>query len=469
MFVPILHERMVVSQLPWVSILLIAASAVVFPFTAWSGADAESDRRFAEAVGFAVAVREVEVDPRLASPDLIQELRASTPVESHPELADLPAEAMQAEMDERTEAWLASTESAPTWRFGLVPARLRATAVVSHQFLHGDLLHLLGNLLMFYLTAPLVEDRIGRGRFLIAYLGLGALAGLAYALSYPNLFRPLIGASGAISAVVGLFVVLYSKVRLRYLLWLGLPLGVFQAKAWVMFPVWFGMQVALGLRESAATEAGIGGVAYWAHAWGFAGGVGLGLLLARRAPAIEVAAPDPLAEARKLLARGQRDEAWRKLLETLRGGDERDEAIRELWQLARLTGRSAEAAPYFARLVRRALEPGDAPAVYRAAELWEELQGALRGRPIDPALSLRLAEAFEQLDEARERREEIVADALAGLKPTTAPPVAAGLARLAAGARSRDVRAALAAARARSDLPAPLRAALGGGAPAGPA
>ncbi len=467
MFIPIVHERMVVSQWPWVSVAIAAACVLVFPAATWSPANDETERAFAEAVEYAVTHPETEIDRRLLTPELAVRVRDELSAELPAEASGVDGEgerasAPQAELDRLTNAWLAATERSPVWRFGLVPARLRAPALVTHQFLHGDLFHLIGNLLMFYLTAPLVEDRIGRGRFALLYLGLGVFAGAAYALHFSGLYRPLIGASGAISAVVGLFVVLYAGVKLRFLLWIGLPLGVFSAPAWAMFPVWFAMQLAFGLQASADTAAGMGGVAYWAHAWGFVGGVAAGLLLRKRSPQVEVAAPDPVPQARKLLGQGRRDEAWRLLQTSIREGDHREETIRELWQLARITGRSAEAAPAFAQLVRRALEPGDANATYRAAELWQELRSSLKKQPVDPALSLRIAEAFARLDEARDQREEIVADALSGLRPTTAPPVAAGLARLAAAAKSRDAQDALAAVRARTDLPATLVDALRG-------
>ena len=95
-----------------------------------------------------------------------------------------------------------------------------------------------------------------------------------------------------------------------------------------------------------------------------------------------------------------------------------------------------------------------------AAERWQEAKSALRGAPIDPSISFAVATALDRAGEARETREEIVAAALASLRPTTALEVASGLARLARQARSSDARDALAAARVRSELPPPLRAAL---------
>jgi hypothetical protein len=233
-----------------------------------------------------------------------------------------------------------------------------------------------------------------------------------------------------------------------------------------MFPVWFVLQLALGFESSAATEAGLGGVAHWVHAWGFVGGVGAGLLLRKSSPQIELAAPDPLAEARRHAVRGRRDEAWKILSVAVRAGDDREEAIRELWQLARLTGRVDEAAPAFGRLVRAALRAQDP---YRAADRWQELKSALKTKSVDAALSLQVAGALDQLGEARATRDEIVADALAGLRATTAPPVVAELARLAAASSARDVRTALDAARRRSDLPPAVRDALAVAQPAAPA
>jgi membrane associated rhomboid family serine protease len=447
---------MVVARRPWVTIGLVVACIAAHGLVELAD-DGASDVRFHDAVAFFAGHPETEVDPRLVPAPLADEIRRA-PAEAaadDPDAAD-PVDAVdaQTELDRRTEAWLAATRRAPRWRFGLIPAERGALALVSHQFVHGGWLHLAGNLFLLYLMAPLVEDTLGRGRFLALYLGLGAFAGLAYSLHVPGLYRPLVGASGAISAVLGLFVVLYARVKLRYLLWIGVPLGTFDAPAWTMLPVWFGFQVALGWSGQQASTAGMGGVAYWAHAWGFAAGVAAGFALRGKRTTIEVAAPDALAVARRAIARNDPERAWRELTAEIRAAPDRGEAILELWHLARRLGRVREAAPAFARLVWREARTGDP---LRAAERWQELRVAERGRPAEPRLALEVAAALARAGEGRELREEILEAGLEGLCASTPPEVARDLATQVRAQRSLALRRALETAAARPELPPSLR------------
>jgi len=285
-------------------------------------------------------------------------------------------------------------------------------------------------------------------KFVLLYLGLGAFAGFAYLLHYPELFRPLVGASGAISAVLGIFVVLFARMKLKYLLWIGVPLGTFEAPAWAMLPLWFVFQIYLGLEADRFTEAGMGGVAYWAHAWGFAAGAGAGVLLRRRTTPVEIAAPDALSEARRKLRLGDREAAWTLLLREVKNQPGNSEAIVELWSLARLLGRSGEAGFAFARLVRLSARRGDG---LRALEMWEELRNATR-RGVDPAVSLAVVEALDREGIRRDERDALLVDALETTDARTPTEVVVTLARLVAGNRTPAVREAFAALRERVDL-----------------
>jgi hypothetical protein len=208
--------------------------------------------------------------------------------------------------------------------------------------------------------------------------------------------------------------------------------------------------------------AGAGGVAYWAHAWGFLAGLGFGFAFRRQARDIQVASPSTASEDRfesatRLLARKRWEEAWPLLLAEARGGPRREEAAAALWELAKETGRAAEAAPYFARRVRAEARSGDPLAAF---ERWRELAATLRGRAGDPLLAVEIAEALERAGEGREARAELIESALDGLSPQTPPELAARLGRLAAGLPT--VARAVAAARARPDLPEATRSSLAG-------
>jgi membrane associated rhomboid family serine protease len=453
-FLPIHHDRMVVARRPWVTLAIVVLCLAAHVLISYSSGDEEAAGRFAEALAFYALHPETEPDRRLAPPGLIEQIRLQSPVGADP---DPDPRRSQTELDLLTETWLESLERAPRWRFGLIPARWRTSTLFTHAFLHAGLLHLFGNLFLLYLTAPLVEDAIGRTRFALLYLALGAIAGFAYSLHVPDLFRPMIGASGAISAVLGLFVVLHARLRLRYLLWIGVPLGTFEAPAWTMLPVWFGLQVLLGLGGADAAAADSGGVAYWAHAWGFVGGVVAGFALRHRRTTIDVAPPDPVGLARKAIDFGRPEDAWNALTAEIRADPERTDAVRELWELARRLDRVPEAIPAFARLVWREARRGDP---FRAYELWLELRGDEGDRPADPVLAAWVADALDRSGEGREALDEVLESGLAGLGAETQPAVAARLRQLAASSRSREVAAALAAAALRDDLPGALRKAL---------
>jgi len=150
------------------------------------------------------------------------------------------------------------------------------------MFLHGGWMHVLGNMWFLWLFGNNVESGMGHGRFLAFYLLCGLAAAAAQVAVEPASAVPMIGASGAISGVMGAYVILYPKVRVHILVFL---IFIFRTSvpAWVMLGYWFVLQL-LGT----GMEQGVGGVAVWAHIGGFlAGAVLIALfrsptLLARR-------------------------------------------------------------------------------------------------------------------------------------------------------------------------------------------
>ena len=154
-----------------------------------------------------------------------------------------------------------------------------AVHLLTSMFLHGSWMHLLGNMWFLWIFGNNIEDSMGRLRFVVFYLLSGlAAAGLQVALT-PASFVPMVGASGAISGVMGAYLVLYPRVRV----WTFLPLGFFLTSvalpAWSMLIYWFLLQ-ALSVVLAAGSES-VGGVAFWAHIGGFLAGVLLIKLFAR--------------------------------------------------------------------------------------------------------------------------------------------------------------------------------------------
>ncbi len=138
--------------------------------------------------------------------------------------------------------------------------------VVTSMFLHGGWLHLLGNLWFLWVFGNNVEDAMGHGRFIVFYLLCGVAAALAQVAVDPGSAVPMVGASGAISGVMGAYAILYPRVRIHTLVVLVILFFRVSVPAWVMLGYWFLLQLA------GTTVDQVGGVAFWAHAGGFLAG-----------------------------------------------------------------------------------------------------------------------------------------------------------------------------------------------------
>ena len=148
-------------------------------------------------------------------------------------------------------------------------------SVLSAMFLHGGLLHLLGNMLFLYVFGNNVEDRLGRLRYLLFYLACGYAATYGFALADPASEETLVGASGAIAGVLGAYLVLFPRARVTSLIpfLFFIPIWL---PAWVVLGSWFVLQ---WLYSTGAGSAQGAGVAYLAHVVGFVTGVVLVILL----------------------------------------------------------------------------------------------------------------------------------------------------------------------------------------------
>jgi membrane associated rhomboid family serine protease len=150
--------------------------------------------------------------------------------------------------------------------------------LITSVFLHGSWMHLLGNMWFLWLFGNNVEDSMGRFRFVVFYLVCGLIAALAQVVTNPTSAIPMVGASGAISGVMGGYLLLFPNVRVFCLLILGFFMTSVALPAWMMLLYWFLIQFVSGL---AAFGGDVGGVAFWAHAGGFVAGLILVKLFAR--------------------------------------------------------------------------------------------------------------------------------------------------------------------------------------------
>jgi membrane associated rhomboid family serine protease len=151
--------------------------------------------------------------------------------------------------------------------------------LMSSMFLHGSWMHLLGNMWFLWLFGNNIEDSMTRPRFIAFYLLCGLAAALAQVVANPSSAVPMVGASGAISGVMGAYLVLFPRVRVFTLVPLGFFITSIALPAWVMLIYWAALQVFGGV--TSITAAQTGGVAFWAHLGGFVAGVVLVKLFAR--------------------------------------------------------------------------------------------------------------------------------------------------------------------------------------------
>jgi rhomboid family protein len=151
--------------------------------------------------------------------------------------------------------------------------------IFTSMFLHGSWMHLLGNMWFLRIFGDNIEDSMGHIRYAIFYLTCGAAAALLQVFVSPASGIPMVGASGAISGVMGGYLVLYPRVRVFALLILGFFVTSIALPAWTMLLYWAAIQFVSGLFGLLSQDQG--GVAFWAHTGGFVAGAVLIKLFAR--------------------------------------------------------------------------------------------------------------------------------------------------------------------------------------------
>jgi membrane associated rhomboid family serine protease len=171
------------------------------------------------------------------------------------------------------------------YQFGMIPARLFGevklrsglavipawSTVLTSMFMHGSWLHLGLNMLFLWIFGDNVEDSMGHSRFLIFYLVCGVAAAMTQAVMMPGSTVPMVGASGAISGVLGAYILLHPQATVRVLILLGFIPLIVNMPALIVLGLWFLTQLA----SAAFSPMGHGGVAVWAHVGGFLTGMAL--------------------------------------------------------------------------------------------------------------------------------------------------------------------------------------------------
>jgi len=168
------------------------------------------------------------------------------------------------------------------YQFALVPAQVSGGLspddllyIFTSMFMHGGLAHIGGNMLYLWIFGDNIEDAMGHGRYLFFYLLGGVLASVAHIVTNPGSMVPTVGASGAIAAVLGAYLVLYPRARVLTLVMFGFFIRMTMIPAIIVLGLWFFLQLFQGMVTLGGPD--VGGVAFWAHIGGFV----VGLLLAR--------------------------------------------------------------------------------------------------------------------------------------------------------------------------------------------
>ncbi len=181
--------------------------------------------------------------------------------------------------------------------FGAIPCRLSGSCTVADEFphpaitiftamfLHGGLFHVGGNMLYLWIFGNNVEDTLGHGRFLLFYLASGVAAAFAQTLVHPDSAVPMIGASGAVSGVLGAYLFLFPYARVHVLLIFGFFIRPVHVPAIIVLGFWIVVQFLNGLITVSASAHGrveAGGIAWFAHIGGFLAGIVLLFLMRSR-------------------------------------------------------------------------------------------------------------------------------------------------------------------------------------------
>jgi membrane associated rhomboid family serine protease len=416
-FVPIGHDRQKLRRFPVVTAGLIVACTVIFAGLSIPEKRAEAELEAAVEELFEVWMEDPGLKPR---PEIAELVPEGGPQAMYLEWAsEMGMEVPEIEEDDSLEARMARAErqvrfdrvqervlearrQMPSYRWGYVPSEGGVLRALTSCFLHGDLMHLLGNMFFLYLAGIALEDRWGRLLYPAVYLVAGVVAAWSFGLGQPGSAIPLIGASGAVAGLMGAFLVRFAQSKIKFWFFFFF-VGTFEVRAIIVLPLWLGQQMFYAAIYPDAP------VAFMAHVGGFLFGaaVAWGMLqsgfeerLLRPAVARAVAGgEDPeLDKARRLLEAGdttRAEMAYRGVLET-RPHDVG--ALRGLCETARVFGRQellAERLGLLLRTLVRAGRKGEAGAVL------------LELREADPSKDPRPEEwlaAARALDEARDLR-----------------------------------------------------------------
>ena len=180
-----------------------------------------------------------------------------------------------------------SYEETLTYEFALIPYNFvthlnigNISDIFTSMFMHAGLAHIAGNMLYLWIFGDNIEDSMGHAKYLLFYLVGGTVASLTHIITNPGSQIPTVGASGAIAAVLGAYLVLYPQSRVLTIIPLGFFIRMTMVPASIVLGMWFVLQLFSGVLSLGGPD--VGGVAFWAHIGGFLAGVVMAKLMGKQ-------------------------------------------------------------------------------------------------------------------------------------------------------------------------------------------
>jgi len=300
LLLPIKHENMAARRWPVVTLALIAINTLVFLFTTFATKDNSEQLGELKADILILAATHPELKMQPEAQQFVDQFKKShprawkevqnpnresiSPYDEQIRTVEDP-EKLQAEMDRLNIEYAKLKSTSVVEQYAFVPAHPSAISYLTANFLHGGWMHLIGNMWFLWLAGFVLEDVWGRWLYSAFYLVAGAAALQIHAWSNPDSFTATVGASGAVAALMGAFLVRFPKMKIEMLwvLWLsivrllrtGNPFRYvrFKASAYWLLPLWLAMEIFYGalFKED--------GVAHWAHIGGFVFGAVVALAI----------------------------------------------------------------------------------------------------------------------------------------------------------------------------------------------
>jgi len=283
MLIPLRHENMKGRRWPVITFTLIGLNILFFLLTHGPISDEQPHRAEVRLHLILLAASHPELQPSNDAATFVERVKKSVG-ENWEQLASSkraasdaweaqirstpdPAE-LQQEMDKLSQEFQDLEQSSILDRYAFIPARPHALSYLTANFLHSGWMHLIGNMWFLWLAGFILEDTWGRLIYSVFYLVAGAAALQFYAWCAHGSFTPLVGASGAVAALMGAFLVRFPKLKIEMLTWVLFYRVRFKAPAYWLLPLWLAAEFFYGTALGSSSP-----VAHWAHVGGFVFGM----------------------------------------------------------------------------------------------------------------------------------------------------------------------------------------------------